>query len=182
MKSATDIVTAAAELSIQLADELDRLAASGEPEETWGDDPMVAALLDTIEGVEGAAAIKLDRIRYVVQMIEAEAEAIAAEAARLTARAKSTKARASRVKERGLWLLRKMASAGQELKVRGTASHWIATTYRVEGPADIEAWPERLRRTKVVVEPDRIAAKKALEAGEAIDGLSLVPSQTWQSR
>ncbi len=26
------------------------------------------------------------------------------------------------------------------------------------------------------------AAKKALEAGEAIDGLSLVPSQTWQSR
>lgn len=94
---------------------------------------------------------------------------------RVKARRKSLALQKDRVNDYATALLEQREVLGEETKIkRPEFSAWLATTERVEGPEKVDDWPEDLRRTLVVVEPDKAQAKELLKKGAQIPGLSLV--------
>ena len=178
-----DITSRALSLAADIGSHLDALRESGLPEDAWGDDETLAALMDTVEGLGGEIGSKLDAIRFVRSRLDADEEFLRAEAARLTSKARSRANASARLGEAGRLLLDAHAAMTGEAKVKTPlGSHWIQGTLSVQGPADVAAWPSEWVRTKV--EADRRQALIDLKAdpSSAPEGFSLVETFGWRAR
>ena len=121
----------------------------------------------------GQAAEKLEGTACYVRELEAEAEAIKTEEDRLAKRRKALENKAGRLKN---YMLPALEAIGG--KVKGVmASLRIGKTQSVK-VIDLEAIPEAFKRVKTTIDPDKVALKKALKAGEAIPGASLEERQS----
>ena len=101
----------------------------------------------------------------------AEAEALKAEIEKLTARMKAAKNKADWCKE----------YVRLELNGEKFSTAKVAVSYGKSKLVHIDeesALPEEFVRTKVTVEADKVALKKALEAGVVIPGVELIEKQT----
>lgn len=120
------------------------------------------------------SADKLAALRAVAKAAEAMAAAHKAEAEAHAARVKQGKATVERAKERAYALLCAMREAGGEASVPGVARIQKngGKPPLVFAPGfDVGALPDACKR--VVVEPDNDAIRRALEAGIAIDGVTI---------
>lgn len=122
-----------------------------------------------MQEMEGTHADKCLNVACLIKNIEAEAEAVKAEEKRLSDRRKSGERKAD-------WLRTYLANnmePGTNLKDARAVIGWRKST-AVEVTLPAEQLPENLRRTKITVEADKSLIKTHLEAGQAIEGCSLV--------
>lgn len=155
------------EIPSTLRDLLDRLDADPDTGEVDGD-----ALFAYAE-YQGQAAEKLEGTACYVRELEAEAEAIKAEEDRLAKRRKALEGKAARLKA---YMMPAIESMGG--KVKGVmASLRISRTQAVY-VFDLDALPDAFKRVVTKVDPDKVALKKALKAGEDIPGAALEDRQS----
>ncbi len=129
------------------------------------------ALEAQLDALGGALAEKVEACGVVMLEMGADESALDGEIKRLQARKKAVTAGRDRLAE----YVRQCLSVAGERKVKGTrltVSLRASTSVQVEVGAD--QLPETLRRTKIVVEPDKDAIKAALESGATVEGCSLV--------
>jgi hypothetical protein len=135
------------------------------------------AIADTLESIEGAIQEKGENIAGLLIEMEHMASIIRSEELRLAARRKTLEGRADRLKQ---YLQQNMELAGLDTIKTPTVTLKIqANPWRVdieEGTKIPEAY------TKIKVEPDKTALKKALESGEQIEGVRLVRDHSLRIR
>ena len=122
-----------------------------------------------LKELEGTHADKCLNVACLIKNIEAESTAIKAEEQKLNDRRKSGERKAE-------WLRTYLANnmePGTNLKDARAIIGWRKST-AVEVSVSPEQLPENLRRTKTIIEADKTAIKANLEAGQAIEGCSLV--------
>lgn len=148
-----------------LAEAFDRFTIDEETGELVGDDEARAAF----EAAELAAGDKIEATCGWLASQAADVEAIKAEEARLAARRKAIENRSARVK--ALLLPAVEALGGKVKGVRFTASIRNVEAIDVIDLAEI---PAEFKREKITIDPDKIAIKRAIKAGEEIPGAILV--------
>lgn len=122
-----------------------------------------------LKQLEGTHAEKCLNVACLVKNIEAEAAAIKAEEQKLSDRRKSGERKAE-------WLRTYLANnmePGTNLKDARAIIGWRKST-AVEVTVSPELLPENLRRTKTIIEADKAAIKVNIEAGQTVEGCSLV--------
>lgn len=124
--------------------------------------------IDLTNKVDGYAA-------YINDML-AKAQARKDEADRLRARAKANEATARRLKERLMWAM-------QERGMKKIDTPRFTVSWQKAGGKvglDVQVPGDQLppRFQKVVIEPDNAAIREALDAGEEVDGCSLMERGT----
>lgn len=141
------------------------------------DEDLDRAIAEYVE----EASIKLDALRYVHQRMAAEAEYLAKEIEKLGARKRQLERTCERVKGWATQLLAEHTRLTGEHVVRTAEGSYNLRRYQhVRGPESVEDWPERfVRSTK---RPDKQAAREALLAGEHIDGIELIETESIQWR
>lgn len=163
MSTTYDLTVEAARLALDIADLDD-------------DEDIDGALAERLTAYLDGAEDKLERLFYAAKRLDTEARELTVEAGRLRARAARHKAAGARVRELAAGLLEEHERLTGEAKIQGPhLTAWLQTTRRVVGPDDPLAWPEAFRRFRV--EADKAAAKRALEGGETIEGVSLQESR-----
>lgn len=123
-------------------------------------DDALARLERALSEAEGTLEKKALDIACLIKESDAEADAIAAEQKKLAARKKSADAKAS-------WLrsyLESHVPRGTKFKDARAVISWRKSE-AVDVLVPAESLPERFRRIKTVVEPDKTALKEALKAG-----------------
>ena len=146
---------------------LDRLDADPDTGEVDGEALAAYAEYTT------AAAEKLEGTACYCRELKAEAEAIKAEEERLAKRRKALENKSERLKADMMPALEAMGG-----KVKGVmASLRISKTQSVT-VFDIDALPDAFKRVVTKVDPDKVALKKALKAGEDIPGAALEDRQS----
>lgn len=146
---------------------LDRLDADPDTGEVDGEALAAYAEYTT------AAAEKLEGTACYCRELEAEAATLKAEEDRLAKRRKALENKASRLKT---YLMPALEAMGG--KVKGVmASLRISKTQAVT-VFDIDALPDAFKRVVTKVDPDKVALKKALKAGEDIPGAALEDRQS----
>lgn len=148
-----------------LRDLLDRLDADPDTGEVDGD--ALAAYAE----YQGQAAEKLEGTACYVRELEAEAEAIKAEEDRLAKRRKALENKSSRLKTYMMSALEAMGG-----KVKGVMASVRIGKSQAVTVFDLDALPDAFKRVKV--DPDKVAIKKALKAGEDIPGAALEDRQS----
>jgi len=147
-----------AELAAHLA-----AADTGTEDGSW-----IEALIDTLEGVEGELAERVEARLRVALSLEVDAEACAAEAKRLAARRVQLVAGAERIRETILAEMRTAGLSTLPLAIRTLAI--VAGRERVEIETESEI-PTQLMRVRR--EPDKRAIGDSLRAGDAVPGARL---------
>lgn len=155
------------EIPSTLRDLLDRLDADPDTGEVDGE--ALAAYAE----YNAAAAEKLEGTACYCRELLAEADAIKAEEERLAKRRKALEGKAARLKT---YLMPALEAVGG--KVKGVmASLRISRTQAVY-VFDLDALPDAFKRVVTKVDPDKVALKKALKAGEDIPGAALEDRQS----
>lgn len=158
-------ITAEIELLWESAHEI----LSSEKTTTQEREQALADLETKLKQTEGTHADKCIQIACLIKNIEADAQAIKSEEERLSARRKVEEKKSE-------WLRTYLANnmePGTNLRDSRAVIGWRKST-AVEVAIAPELLPENLRRTKTVVEADKAAIKINLEAGQAVEGCSLV--------
>lgn len=133
-------------------------------------------IADTLDALDEALEVKTESVLHFRQKFLNDAAALKAEEQRLAARRKVYETKAERLK----------TYVDESLQVAGinkletplyTVSYRASTSVEI---TDAEALPVGLLRTTTVTEPDKVALKKMLKAGEAIDGARLVTKTNLQ--
>jgi len=115
---------------------------------------------------------KMEGIARLVRNWESEADAVDAEVRRLRDRSASLKKEARRLRDYALGCLR----AANQRKVKlPIVTVWVGTSKSVQVTVEPEALPRAYQRITVSV--NKTALKKALEAGETIEGAGIVESE-----
>ena len=128
-----------------------------------------------IEQHYDSATDKLGGYHYAIKGIKGKVAALKAEAKQITKRANSLQNQIPRLLDRALDLLTAHESLHGESKIKGkTYTAWMAKTVKMQAPDSVDDWPMHFCRTKL--EPDKVKAKEALQAGESLEGFSLVDS------
>lgn len=137
----------------------------------WAQDPETDAktLADTMESLDGEIADKLEACAKVIKNLEADETALKAEAARLTEKARTARSGIDRIKK---MMQTAMEQIGKkkikgELFSFGIQKNPAAVVVDAEPrniPADFLIW----QQPKV----DKEKLKKALKAGEDLDGIA----------
>ena len=155
------------EIPSTLSDLLDRLDADPDTGEVDGD--ALAAYTE----YQGAATEKLEATACYVRELEAEAEAIKAEEDRLAKRRKALENKSSRLKTYMMPALEAMGG-----KVKGVMASVRIGKSQAVTVFDLDALPDAFKRVVTKVDPDKVALKKALKAGEDIPGAALEDRQS----
>jgi hypothetical protein len=146
-------------------------------------DDAEGVLDDTLEAdldaIAGAMEEKVEAVVVVMRELDAEAAALKAEEQRLAARRKAREANAERLRA---YTARCMGLAGTRKIATGLAVVSLRASTSVVVDCAPEALPAEYQRTKTTVDADKVALKKALEDGAAIQGVSLVTSDSLQVR
>lgn len=133
-------------------------------------------IADTLEALDEALEGKVESVLHFRQHLLNEAAALKAEEQRLAERRKLREAKADRLKE---YVNECLSIAG--VKKLETALYTVS--YRNSTVVEItntEALPIGFLRTTTTTDPDKNAIKKALKAGEVIDGARLVDKMNLQ--
>ena len=117
---------------------------------------------------------KIESCLLFVKNQEAEAKALKEEAEKLLARAKTCTNNAVRCKD-----YVQHALEGAKFKTSKVAVSYRLTK-SVEVTCNLETLPVEYKNIKVDIKPNKVALKKALEAGETFEGVELVESQSMQ--
>ena len=126
-------------------------------------------LQDTFEGIDGEFEEKAENCGLVIRNWQAEAEMIDNEVKRLQERSKKLKADADSLQQR---VFDAMAETG---KTKFSTDHFQFGTRKSEY-VDIDdsvEVPEAFIKVKVTKSPDKTALKKAIKAGEVIEGVTV---------
>ena len=128
---------------------------------------LLASMLEEIEGLAGE---KLDQLENVKRNIHASTDAISAEIARLQKRKKSLDANFESVKKLQVILLN--SSSHENVKTDlNTFSFRTSRSVEVNPFVTAESLPDRFRTVKYSF--NKTEMKKAIEAGEFIDGVAV---------
>lgn len=155
------------EIPSTLRDLLDRLDADPDTGEVDGD--ALAAYTE----YQGAATEKLEGTACYVRELKAEADAIKAEEERLAKRRKALENKSERLKNYMMSALEAMGG-----KVKGVMASVRIGKSQAVTVFDIDALPDAFKRVVTKVDPDKVALKKALKAGEVIPGAALEDRQS----
>lgn len=138
------------------------------------DNAQKQAMQEYLDELATQESSKVDGFAQFVKLETARAKAMQEEADRLRQKAQTALNRIGWIKSHYLGVLE---SYGLH-KVRGNA-YTISAQERqsVAIACDVDSLPSVLVRTKTTKEPDKQAIKAALEAGEKIDGCSLVKTR-----
>lgn len=133
----------------------------------------VAAIEAELQRLAGDIKHKAHGVAAVIQSLESLAEMQKAESQRLAAKAKASKAHADRLREYALQNMR--AIPGLDRIETGV----FTLTIRVNNPSvnvlDAAAIPSEFQRTKITIEPDKIAILAHTKAtGEIVPGTEIV--------
>jgi len=107
---------------------------------------------------------------YVIKSLDAEMEMFDNEIKRLQERRKQLAKTQDMLKDR-------LTGAMQEFGITEMKGKTIKLSFRKSESVDVynvDALPEEFKRTKVTVEPDKIAIKEALKNGEVVEGATLL--------
>ena len=115
-----------------------------------------------------AAAEKLEGTACYVRELKAEADAIKAEEERLAKRRKALENKSERLKNYMMPALEAMGG-----KVKGVMASVRIGKSQAVTVFDLDALPDAFKRVVTKVDPDKVALKKALKAGEDIPGAAL---------
>lgn len=146
---------------------LDRLDADPDTGEVDGE--ALAAYAE----YNAAAAEKLEGTACYVRELKAEADAIKAEEERLAKRRKALENKSSRLKTYMMPALEAMGG-----KVKGVMASVRIGKSQAVTVFDLDALPDAFKRVVTKVDPDKVALKKALKAGEDIPGAALEDRQS----
>lgn len=149
----------------QLMDYLD------ETEDGGGDESMMLAIQDTLEGMQLQFNEKAVAIVKFAQTLEGDTTAIDAEIKRLQQRKKMIENRRVHLRE----YLRNNMEAADIKKVE--CPLFTITLAKGRDQVQIsneEALPDEYVRVKTEIKPDKVAIGKALKAGESVPGAELV--------
>lgn len=128
-------------------------------------------ILDTLEGYAAEFDDKVVSIVSLIRNLEATADAI-------KEAEKHQKERREAIEKKADWLrdyvLRNMVAIGKEKVSCGLFAVRVRTNAPSVQIADNASLPSRFMVEKVTVNPDKKALKEAIEAGEMIDGVTLV--------
>ncbi|MGX2956392.1 siphovirus Gp157 family protein [Ursidibacter arcticus] len=125
-------------------------------------------IINALETIKEEFSEKADNVVRLIKNAEAEATAIAPELKRLTARKQARENLAKRLKQ---YLLENMTE--QKIKTNlFTIS--VAKTQAVDVQVPVNNLP--LAYQKISIEPNKTELKKAIKAGEVIEGVSLIDS------
>ena len=150
------------EIPSTLRDLLDRLDADPDTGEVDGE--ALAAYAE----YNAAAAEKLEGTACYVRELKAEADAIKAEEERLAKRRKALENKSERLKNYMQPALEAMGG-----KVKGVMASVRIGKSQAVTVFDLDALPDAFKRVVTKVDPDKVALKKALKAGEDIPGAAL---------
>lgn len=150
------------EIPGELRDLLDRLDADPDTGEVDGE--ALAAYAE----YNAAAAEKLEGTACYVRELKAEADAIKAEEERLAKRRKALENKSERLKNYMMPALEAMGG-----KVKGVMASVRIGKSQAVTVFDLDALPDAFKRVVTKVDPDKVALKKALKAGEDIPGAAL---------
>ena len=150
------------EIPGELRELLDRLDADPDTGEVDGD--ALAAYAE----YNAAAAEKLEGTACYVRELKAEADAIKAEEERLAKRRKALENKSERLKNYMMPALEAMGG-----KVKGVMASVRIGKSQAVTVFDLDALPDAFKRVVTKVDPDKVALKKALKAGEDIPGAAL---------
>ena len=128
-----------------------------------------------LQNIQGDITDKAIAVASVARNLEAFAGQIDAAVADMTVRAQSARNRAARVRA---YLLGGLESA----EISKIESPYFVVSIKKNPPAveisdDADIPPDLCRVIPATTKPDRAAIKKALQAGEAVDGCRLVQSK-----
>lgn len=135
---------------------------------------MDEASWQALDELQMARDEKLEAIGLFIKNLSAEAEAIKAEADALKLRATRKANRAERLRE---YLRDALVYEGLQKFETAKVAYTLRKVRKVEITNE-EALPECFRREKITVEPDKVAIKAAIKAGEVVEGAELVESQS----
>lgn len=155
------------EIPSTLRELLDRLDADPDTGEVDGD--ALAAYAE----YQGQAAEKLEGTACYVRELKAEADAIKAEEERLAKRRKALENKSERLKNYMMPALEAMGG-----KVKGVMASVRIGKSQAVTVFDIDALPDAFKRVVTKVDPDKVALKKTLKAGEDIPGAALEDRQS----
>lgn len=125
-------------------------------------------IINALETIKEEFSEKADSVVRLIKTAEAEATAIDPELKRLTARKRARENLAKRLKQ---YLLDNMTE--QKIKTNlFTIS--VAKTQAVDVQISVDNLP--LAYQKISIEPNKTELKKAIKAGEVIEGVSLIDS------
>jgi len=159
------------ELSV-LANRLAEAGADG-----FDSDEDLTAWQSALDGYIEVATDKFAACSAVIRRANHDAEFLRSEAARFANAAAKLDAVAARVTERTLMLLQAHEAATGQSKVTFDGTAWVKIarrhSTRCEVTCDGADLPFRFQAMKIT--PDKKAITAALEAGEMVDGCSMVP-------
>ena len=135
---------------------------------------MDEASWQALDELQVARDEKLEAIGLYIKNLSAEADAIKAEADALKTRAVRKANRADRLRE---YLRDAMIYEGMQKFETARVAYSLRKVQKVNILRE-DALPERFRREKITVEPDKVAIKAAIKAGEAVEGAELVERQS----
>lgn len=155
------------EIPSTLRDLLDRLDADPDTGEVDGE--ALAAYAE----YNAAAAEKLEGTACYCRELSAEADAIKAEEERLAKRRKALESKSARLKAYMMPALEAMGG-----NVKGVMASLRIGKSQAVTVFDIDALPDAFKHVVTKVDPDKVALKKALKAGEDIPGAALEDRQS----
>ncbi len=137
-----------------------------------GFDPETGEILDSsaLDQLEMARNEKIENICLFIKDLNAEAKALKEEEAAMKARRTASEKKADSLKD----YLQQML-AGEKFKTARCAVSYRKSDGVVV--SDQNALPDEYIRRKVIEEPDKVALKEALKAGEEIPGAFLESRQ-----
>ena len=131
------------------------------------------ALTRDLEIITDTFAVKAEAVVGYLRNIEADATAYRAEADRLAAEGKAIQAKADKLKDYLAYEMRRCNLT--EIQAGVNKLKFVKNPWSVEVDCDINQLSPEFKRIKE--EPDRVALKKALEAGEEINNVRLIQTE-----
>lgn len=142
-----------------------------ESEDGGGDESMMLAIRDTLEGLQMEFNDKAVNIVKFAEALKGDVGLIDAEIKRLQERKKRITKRADSLKE---YLRYNMEAAGHKKIECPLFTITLAKGRQSVQVSDVDQLPPEYVTTKVETKPDKTALAKALKAGEQIEGAELV--------
>jgi hypothetical protein len=169
----------AQELTSQIARLAEQLDAEDEATRADAIAELEAALL-VEEGNRQALVAKADATYWVIEHLRAQAAYRSQQARRLTELARADAARADSLEQSLVLVLTRLEPGA----VRFTLPHHELSSRRSQAVVieDEEALDPRWLVVKSTAQPDKVAIKEALRAGQEIPGAQLVSRRSWRIR
>lgn len=159
------------EIDNTIARFVDTLLATADEDGTVNDD-----LYNQLEQLQEERATKLENITLIIKDKEAQASAIKEEESRLADRRKSLENQVNNLKN---YLQNSMLSSG-ESKFETSRCKISFRKSEVVDIADVSKLPEKYIEQVIDYKANKADIKKALKAGEVIEGASLIEKQNIQ--